>query len=213
MHISAEIRFFWEKAAPKDLEEWFSNEKLHNGINACARQTRTDIYLCPSGYGEVGIKKRDSQPGAEVKGMVMRGFADLATEPFAGPVDLWTKWICEPLELNESKTIAVSKTRLIRTFDTYSIEPIEEEPRNKKYLEWDRGASDSRLETSEGCVVELTKITIESSEWWSFGFESFGSMKRVASSLKSVATLLSSRQAPKLSGGIIASYPEWLSRL
>jgi hypothetical protein len=61
--------------------------------------------------------------------------------------------------------------------------------------------------------MKLNKVVLEDDLWWTLGFEAFGSMKRVKNSLKSVATLLASRQAPKLDGCLIASYPEWLSKI
>jgi len=210
MHITAEIRYFWHEAPPKNLEAWFLNKQIHNNVAAGGGKSRVDTYLFDKNQDSLGIKARADRSGVEIKGLVCRGFGDLEIEPFAASIDLWTKWISEPLDLQKYRTIAVEKTRWIRKFDTYSVEPVELNLNELEQGVDHEGQVNDRPGPTEGCIVELTKVTIDGDRWWTLGFEAFGTLKRVSSSLKSVATLLASRQAPQMKSSSIASYPAWL---
>ena len=43
--------------------------------------------------------------------------------PFAGPIEIWSKWTSEPLELNS--VVTVEKIRWLRKFDTSTLSPVE----------------------------------------------------------------------------------------
>jgi hypothetical protein len=122
-----------------------------------------------------------------------------------GPIELWTKWTTEILELEPKLTIPVKKVRWLRKFDT-TLSAIAEVPLDSK--EKPVGGT---LLPARGCNVELTQIDIpESQIWWSLGFESFGTIQTVAKDLEAAAIMLAKRGTPQLKAGLLASYPSWL---
>ena len=67
MRITAEMRWFWPGQCPPDLEDWFFKPSPRAG----GGQLRCDEYVQQSnGSAEVGIKKRGSKAGVEVKGLI-----------------------------------------------------------------------------------------------------------------------------------------------
>jgi hypothetical protein len=73
-----------------------------------------DEYLRDASQIELGLKRRGSKKGVEVKGLVAVTCGGLAVGPFAGPVELWAKWTSEPLELNSASTLTTEKRRCAR---------------------------------------------------------------------------------------------------
>jgi hypothetical protein len=68
MQLSAEIRWFWQGAIPGSVEKWF-----HGGLGSChpgGGKPRLDEYLYEQGQVELGLKKRGTKPGIEVKGLI-----------------------------------------------------------------------------------------------------------------------------------------------
>jgi hypothetical protein len=66
MRVTAEMRWFWLGQCPPDLERWFFKSSPRAG----GRQPRCDEYVRPSNGAELGIKKRGSKAGVEVKGLI-----------------------------------------------------------------------------------------------------------------------------------------------
>src|SRR4030095_7381555 len=116
MQISAEIRWFWRDVAPASLEQWFSSTKVHS-CPPGGGNWRDDAYLKDSAQVELGVKRRGSKPGVEVKGLVTVLPAHLNAEPFEGPIELWTKWTSELLQLPPHLIILTKKQRWLRKFD------------------------------------------------------------------------------------------------
>jgi hypothetical protein len=110
MQVSAEIRWFWHDASPPSLEDWFCKADGHY-CSAGGGGTRVDEYLRDASQVELGLKRRGSKKGVEVKGLVAVTWGGLAVGPFAGPVELWAKWTSEPLELNSASTVTTTKRR------------------------------------------------------------------------------------------------------
>ena len=202
MQVSAEIRWFWRNNPPLNLVEWFRNHGAGN-CPAGGGKERVDEYLYDPVQSELGLKHRGGKPGVEVKGLVAANWSSLEVEPFRGPVELWAKWTSEPLVLNA--TVATTKTRWLRKFDTAGTPPLE--------ISLDAGEKrvDGLSLPVVGCNVELTKVMLPNGKvWWTLGFESFGAVQEVANALQVTAVEIAFRKPPLPDGGLLASYPTWL---
>jgi len=207
MEISAEVRWFWQGKGPANMQEWFSNAEFHD-CTAGGGGLRTDAYLSDPKQAELGIKLRGNKPGVEVKGLVAVLAEGCRDRPFAGPIEIWTKWSSEALPLMGAALISVNKRRWLRKFDTAGPKVREialdaqELPVNEDQL------------PEEGCNVEYTMISIEGfTPWVTLGFEAFGTLDTVTSSLRRTTARLSLRPPPALADCWCASYPAWLQRL
>lgn len=208
MQISAEIRWFWRGDPQPEFHAWFQSASLHGCTAGGGKDSREDIYLSAPAQADLGIKRRGNKPGVEVKGLVAILETRLAAQPFAGSIEMWSKWTSDVLSIDHLPTIATSKLRWLRKFDTSGSEAVEvplkddEEP-----------ADGSRPRPVRGCNVELTRVTLAGDErWWTFGWESFGPLASVATDLCKGADVIASRQPPALPPGELFSYPAWLQR-
>lgn len=205
MLVSAEVRWFWRNAPPDGFEEWF-RAATDSHCAAGGGEPRVDEYLLDRGQVELGLKRRGGKPGVEVKGLVSVIADGLAAGSFVGPIELWSKWTSERLDLNPVRTIATTKVRWARKFDTTGPSP----------LEIPLGADEKRLDRqplpAAGCNVELTKVGVANETWWTFGFEAFGTLGTIENDLRAVAAIMVARQPPGIGNGILASYPAWLGQ-
>jgi hypothetical protein len=204
MSTSAEIRWFWPTTAPAGLEHWFHSTESHP-YPPGGGGTREDTYLDDPSQTALGLKYRGGKKGVEIKGLVEVRPDALAEGPFEGPIELWAKWTAGALVLDTLATIGTEKRRWLRKFAGEGPMP-EEVPLDKEEQPLDGGSLPER-----GCNVELTRVTVNLSVWWTFGLEAFGTLRTVEGELRVTARLLSSRQPPDLRTGILASYPAWLS--
>lgn len=204
MQVSAEIRWFWRDVPPPNLEEWF-RDATQGTCSPGGGEKRVDDYLCDHNQSELSVKRRGGKTGVEVKGLVAAQWSKVAANPFVGPIELWTKWSSEVLDLGSGSTIRIEKIRWLRRFDT-GKQPPEEIPLDSKEKAL---AGQDFLEF--GCNVELTRIKLPNSEiWWTLGFESWGTIQTLDEALRAVAMTLAARQPPRLETGFLASYPAWL---
>jgi hypothetical protein len=206
MLISAEVRWFWRDPAPAGLADWFRNAEPHS-CPAGGGRSKSDLYLRDPGQVELGIKQRGGKTGIEVKGLVVSAFGSLQASPFTGPIDLWSKWTSESLELRPEATIAIQKLRWLRKFDTDGATP-REIPLNNEEMPVNHQPLPAR-----GCNVELTNVHLPTGDrWWTLGFEAFGTILTVESDVLGIAALLATRRPPALTAGLLASYPTWLKQ-
>jgi len=201
--VSAELRWFWPGSLPGGVEAWFEGGPVPPG----GGQSRVDEYLVDPGQTEVGLKKRGASAGVEIKGLVGHGRDTPA--PFAGRVEIWSKWNSRRLAIDGLPRVRVRKRRLVRKFDTAAGTVSE------VALDADErvtGDPDRRLD--RGCQLELVAIALggEADNWWSIGLEAFGELSTVADSLDATLSHLSAG-APALTGGLGLSYPAWLSKV
>jgi hypothetical protein len=204
MQLSAEIRWFWSKVPPPQLEGWFRNA-TEDTCPAGGGEKRQDDYLYDGSQIELGLKRRGGKAGVEIKGLVAAAWGNLTANPFAGPIELWSKWTSEVLELASDRTVPIEKVRWLRKFDTAKQVP-EEIPLDSKEKPLGK-----RVLPEIGCNVELTRITLRDDEvWWTLGFESFGTFQTLGKDLCAVAATLAARQPPQIGTGLLASYPSWL---
>ena len=199
MFISAEIRWFWRNEPAPGLRGWFMNSGFHNSQPGGVSE-RTDEYLQNRGETELGIKIRGGDEGVDIKGLVEVKKNGLSSEPFTGPIEIWTKWRCEYIKLELKNTIAVEKERWMRMFDTTSADPMEINLEGKQL-------------PSRGCGIEMTRLSVKNETWWTFGFEAFGTLDTIEKDLHSVASLLASQNPPPLGDAVIHSYPSFLNSI
>ena len=68
MLVSAELRWFWRGGVPAAVDAWFWKREIPAG----GGNVRTDEYLVDRSQIELGLKKRGTKPGIEIKGLVGR---------------------------------------------------------------------------------------------------------------------------------------------
>ena len=201
MIVSAELRWFWEGSAPESLERWFAG----SGCPPGGGTPREDVYLLEAGQAELGLKQRGRRGGVEVKGLVRRAEHPLSAGPFAGRVEIWSKWTSEALQLTGFPSLVVRKLSRLRKLDTRSAPVTEielgavERPRQGTLPE-------------EGCNVELTEVGIvgRGGAWATLGFEAFGSLERVEVHLERAVGHLLGTDVPEFPRGTEQSYPRWI---
>ncbi|HEY9712585.1 MAG TPA: hypothetical protein V6C72_03900 [Chroococcales cyanobacterium] len=215
MGVTAEVRWFWtDVAVEQDLENWFNilwDGILPIGIGATPR---VDAYLVDLNQPRLSIKRRSvnnskSNNPAEFKGLVDPHFDSIESGIFAGTVELWSKWSAS-LDLSPHSAVTVEKQRYMRRFR------VDEEGGAIEYglTDYERQTGELRPPT-EGCNIEFTRVKIPMLDCKAvtFAFESFGSITKVAGSLKATVRVVESRTPPVVPAGMEASYPVWLNRI
>jgi hypothetical protein len=201
MIVSAEMRWFWPGECPDAFGAWFQAGSPPPGLDS-----REDEYLYERGQTELGIKRRGSKPGIEIKGLVAVLAPSRDPAPFAGPIEIWCKWPSSAT-LRDLPTVKTKKKRRLRKFDMSGAEPVE-----IPMLE-DDAPADHPPFAQEGCNVELTRIELEQDElWWTFGFEAFGNLNSIERNLRAALSLMAQRGPPSIAPGEFMSYPAWLDR-
>ena len=116
------------------------------------------------------------------------------------PVELWSKWTSAALKLNDKDLVPVRKQRRLRRFRTDSIEPLE------------LGQADGQ-ERQRGCDAELSLLVDpDGGDWWTFGFEAFGSLAEAEHDLGVTAAAMEKRLPPALPPpAVTGGYPAWLA--
>ena len=206
MQVSAEIRWFWSKVPPPNLEKGFRNA----AEGACAAgggETRVNEYLFDPNQRELNLKCRGGKTGVEIKGLVAAHFGAVASNPFVGPIELWTKWTSECLKLASGLTVPIEKVRWLRKFDTAKQFP-EEIPIDRK-----ERPIGGRALSKFGCNVEFVRITLSNNAIWrTLGFESFGTVQTAEKASIATAMTLAARRPPEFRRGELASYTVWLTK-
>jgi hypothetical protein len=200
------MRYWWTDAAPKAVSDWFQGMSFQPGGGG----DRDDEYLLEPKQTELGVKLRGDKPGVEVKGLVRAPLKAVTVEPFTGSVELWVKWTSSAIRLEGAPTVRTRKTRWLRKFDT----------RDDTCRELELGKDEKPVGgvalPDNGCNVELTRVRVDgwSNEWWTLGFEAFGSLEDVAQNLERALACLAPG-APKsvTAGATQGSYPAWLGRV
>ncbi|MFQ4143144.1 hypothetical protein [Chlorogloeopsis sp. ULAP02] len=205
MLTTYELRWFYPRKAPEEIQLWFEQNCLVQPLQA--PETREDIYLYSPESKFLGIKLR--QERLEVKWRK----AELGTLNFSGSVEgkveKWGKWLCcdskqESFELdqvvNNPVWVSVQKVRysqLYQVLPEFSLQPM---------------CDDENIDN--GCKVELTHLTIQESAWWSLGFEAFGDNSRLMDNLQITANKAFNTECGfKFLAVDSYAYPSWLTRV
>lgn len=179
---SAELRWFWKGPRP-DLQEWL----LRSAGDPCREETRIDVYLSHASQGELGIKRRGAGHGVEIKALVGEG-ATHTIGSLTARTQFWTKVWSAALDLNGLPTVAIHKSRRMKSYPAATVEI--------------------------GCNVEVTEVRVgvESEVWTTLGFEAFGALDQLEATLESIVRLHQSNPPP-VEPGQALSYPAWLATL
>jgi len=205
MQVSAEIRWFWSGTVPRNVDNWFRDRRFTPG----GGKPREDVYLHDPAQGELGIKKRGSKAGVEVKGLAGHfTLGDLPSWPHVRP-EIWCKWSSAPLDISAYSTVSTNKIRWLRKFDTSSGAAREIQ------LGEDEMPLGGIVLPEQGCNVEFTQIRIANSkdEWWTLGFEAFGELDTVQDNLRSTLKGMTSPDQDCFHSSEVLSYPAWLSKI
>ena len=202
MRVTAEMRWFWPGQCPPDLESWFFKSSPEAG----GGHPRCDEYLRPSNGAELGIKKRGSKAGVEVKGLIGTSRCPELIS-LASHYELWCKWTSNELPLNGTNLFVTKKVRWARKLDTTRASVFEiplgtdETPLDGKWVQ-------------EGCNLTLTEVQIGgvADQWWTFCFEAFGTLESAPKNLRAGTSYARSTSFPQPTGAFL-SYPAWLSRV
>jgi hypothetical protein len=192
---TVEVRWFFrhQPFAPSV----FFNPELSSG-------PRTDWYAFPCDV-RTGIKIREGRLEAKllVNSIGVRDFSHAT-----GIVEHWQKWSASlPSDKLPSETllqsvgwVGVTKNRYVRRFSV-------DGPSVEEYLGDGYPAS--------GGQFELTQLNARQQEWWTVGFESYGSENELETNLSLLVNRLFRGELlpAALELGNSFGYPEWLNRL
>jgi hypothetical protein len=222
---SAEIRWFFREPdkferflkwftrkgqIPIEVEGNYDPKSITNPFVKKERE-RTDEYLLFPDSDMVGAKQRQGK--LEVKALVA------SPRPFRfdyviGRVDQWVKWSFESSDEDFRKQLdkeldqssrwqKVVKDRYLqkRSFDTGVPVPVSPDQR-----------------PDSGCNIEVTRLRVlaDSWDWFTFGFEAFGSSGRVIAILDEVVEKFFDAlgEPPiQLEGFYSLNYPAWLASM
>lgn len=200
---SAEVRWFWKDSPPLGLEDWYQAATFPPGGGG----SRLDAYLVEPGQIELGVKIRGTKDGVEVKGLVSTIEQPLNLEPSLGKIQIWTKWTSQAVQLGESGVVRIHKARSLRKFS------IEKEGLREIALNMEEKPCSGEDPPTDGCNVELTKITLADSRatWWTLGLEAFGRFDSIEATLRVVWRHLAAESRPDFGDSIELSYPAWLN--
>jgi hypothetical protein len=160
MQISAECRWFTDnRTVGESLKTWFLNPAIH-GQSGRADDHRADCYLLDPGQKELGIKRRGSNSGVEIKGLVYVDHTPLRCGSLTACIERWAKWTSATLDLAAFRTVAIRKTRWLRTFDTSNGEAAEIQ------IDGNKQSATNQDPLTQGCNVEVTEIEEASSTWF-----------------------------------------------
>jgi hypothetical protein len=198
---SKEVRWFLS-TKPVDLESWF-NEKGLFLENAAAR---VDFYLAVNPNQNISYKLREGK--IEIKLKQAKGQVITFANGHKGRVDKWVKW---SLPLKEDTR---TPDLLFNTDEILFIEL-----RKKRILIKFGVSPNGKIEvindkdfSGEGCQVELTYIESKEKNYYSFGFEGYGSESLIDRNFDIVVKkILGGIESPKLEEKNSYSYPVFLA--
>jgi hypothetical protein len=195
-----EVRWFFEGTPSLAVVEWFAQGEPEPE----AQSGRVDYYLRLTDGDGLGIKLRQGR--LEVKQRHRQYGLVHLHQRVTGRVEGWRKWSFELAGCDRDLAsilvpalswIGVKKERRLRRYRVTSQEMVVAVP--------------TEAGTGQGCGLELTRIIIEGSQWWSLGFEAFGDQARLYDTLLRVATqVFAAGEPPSLDSKDSYSYPRWL---
>lgn len=199
MFQTIEIRWFCEGTIPPQVLEWFRRGEQ----NSEEQPHRTDYYFHPTEGDSLGIKLREGR--IEIKQRHRQNGAVHLYEGVAGTVEHWRKWSFELVRTHHSlSNIVVPDVSWIG---------VKKKRRLRRYRLADDGkivAVATSERPGQECALELTQINVEGREWWTVGFETFGSKAAVQEKLLLVAQQVFAVAPPTLAAKDSYGYPKWL---
>jgi hypothetical protein len=200
MH-SAEIRWFFGGKLPDDVRTWFQAIALRPDPDA-----RVDEYVLLPGGNTVGVKLRGGHV-FEVKALCKPPRAVSLGHGIGGFTDRWIKWSLESAAMDnlaadlraDAPVMEIGKRRWLVKISLEQNEPA---------------MAGAEAFPTMGCNVEMTELTREGTDWWSFGLEAFGPAPTTEVTLRKAAVYFFDRHTPnfELQPSNSLSYPRWLPR-
>ncbi len=196
---TTEIRWFYPGEIPGEIEKWLTS--LNGQFEK--QPPRTDHYINVKGSNTLGIKIREGR--FEVKEIQSSDEKILSVKNVKGFAEIWTKWSFDTVEnkyhLNElikGEFIALKKTRALQ-----------------KYIFDSNGNIESGFDNfnSDGCNLELTKVIVNKTAWWTLGLETYGKSEFLEKNLQTAFNhIFKSRFPFSLEKELSFSYPEWINK-
>ncbi|MFA0964022.1 hypothetical protein AB9P05_19600 [Roseivirga sp. BDSF3-8] len=195
MHITAEIRWFWQQDRDSLIDNWLKE----TGYAAVNSEVRTDYYLV-TGAGAAGLKLRSKRLEAKLLLEPISLDNSLADLGMAGK---WTKWSAP-----ETMTLADHHA------DGDEWLPVQKDRRIAIYLPEDRRWAKPGEQPASACEIETGKVSIKGKEYSTVCFECYcsrGEERNVL--LQALNQLLKGNILDFLRSQGSQSYPEWLRSL
>ncbi len=203
METTLEVRWFGPGRPPEGITHRFE------ALGAPAPERRVDTYLQLAGTDDLGVKLRGGAAALEFK-LRQHDFGDTKVAgAVAGNLERWQKWSF-PVEDATCRTAALG-------LPAASLVEVDKRRRLVTYrLAPNGSAVPGGGREGDGCSVEITSLTAQSTEWWSLGFEAFGSQDRLADALTATAEAFfagGAKVSELLTGALSCGYPAWLSEI
>lgn len=199
MWTTAEVRWFYEGAIPDEVAAWFRQLKGEIMI----QPPRTDRYVRPTDAA-MNVKLREGR--VEVKRRDGSGRLERWTPQIAGQIGRWRKWgfAAQADALDDlggqRYWIAVTKARRMRSYW------VDADGRTEPVRWGDLPA--------RGCDIELSRVTVRDTVWWSLCLEAFGDEESLAERLRRTAQhVFTQGSPPELSAEHSYGYPAWLMNI
>ena len=202
MYSSCEIRWFFEGKIPEEIFHWYLSIDKD-----CQQQSpRIDHYLKLPKENSLGIKLREGR--IEIKKQNEKPSLLKINEKVSGYSDCWEKWSFELNDPNPlpiavpgfKEWIAVEKKRQLFLFEVADGNCFVKNPHNGLL--------------KNGCIAELTSLTVDNIQGWTIGLEAFGETSNMKNSLLVVCShIFSGQDCPTFKEGNSISYPGWLRTL
>ena len=204
--LTAEIRWFFNGAVPKGIEEWYG--KGLPGTLAEQSKPREDIYFLWPERDEVGLKLREGRLELKIRSH-SEGFSS-GDERISGLQEVWEKERWDYSEDDDNQVvrsflaedlrglrIKVTKTRQQRKYEFNENGTLTPVPMRKR---GDRVA-----------IIELTELTVDGKHAWSLAFDIIGPADEIDSlRAQALETLLADYPGPALTSDNSFGYPGWL---
>lgn len=199
MVTTAELRWFCRGPLPGAVENWFQ-QSCPGEVEP--PEERTDHYLAIPDCEYLGIKLRQGQ--LEIKWREAK-LGVLQSGELAGQSEKWRKWSCQSVpdtlpeaDLVTGRWISVAKSRSQRRYQVFPNQSLTAVPVAQSL--------------HQGCSVELAKLSVAATAWWSLAFEAFGEEADLVNVLQIVAHhVLQTYSGLKLQVQDSYAYPQWLS--
>ena len=203
MNSTLEVRWFFKGPVPPDVLSWFHGREGQ----PAEPLPRVDHYLRISGGDSLGIKLREGR--IEVKQRQRQLGAVCLQERVTGRVEHWRKWSfalasetsnLAGMTVPASGWVGIHKERMLSRYRITG---------DRKLI-----AMSAVEYPDQGCDLEMTSVRVSGSEWWTLGFEAFGSEANLQEHLSLAAEkLIGATGPPPLPVQDSYGYPRWLQIL
>jgi hypothetical protein len=218
--LTMEVRWFYKDGLPKPTFDLHRFRKGDLSLDQTKAKIRTDFYLCLPGVESLGMKLRGEEDQSEratsrkeMNLEVKSRQREYGTTAFptgqTGRLEYWSKsvfstestnpQIFDLLQAENNAWIVVTKERYLRLYEVVNGKEAHPFPLEKR--------------CTDGCRVELTKLTVHQQNWWTLGFEAFGATEEaMVNNLKLSAHVFFTQTGWEgFEEKDSSAYPKWLN--